>query len=138
VNRRQEPARQPALKDKGIVLLAEDNEITACMVTEYLQLEGYQVALARDGEEVLEKVEQTPPKIILMDVQMPKLDGLQATCLLREDPRFVSTPIIALTALAMPGDKERCLEAGTNAYLSKPVSLGVLLKTIKSLTEQGS
>jgi CheY-like chemotaxis protein len=69
-----------------------------------------------------------------MDIQMPTMDGLEATRRLRSDPRFFSTPIIALTALAMPGDKERCLEAGVNEYLSKPVSLKRLISIIANLT----
>ncbi len=74
------------------------------------------------------------PDLILMDIQMPKMDGLEATRRLRSDPRFRSTPIVALTALAMPGDKERCLEAGVNEYLSKPVSLKLLATMIARLT----
>jgi CheY-like chemotaxis protein len=68
-----------------------------------------------------------------MDIQMPALDGLEAIRRLRVDPRFDSTPIIALTALAMPGDRERCLEAGASEYMSKPVSLKMLIKTISDL-----
>jgi CheY-like chemotaxis protein len=70
-----------------------------------------------------------------MDIQMPAMDGLEATRRLRENPRFASTPIIALTALAMPGDRERCREAGANEYMSKPVSLKGLLNTIHKLLE---
>lgn len=68
-----------------------------------------------------------------MDIQMPVLDGLESIRRLRQDQRFASTPIIALTALAMPGDREQCIEAGANEYMSKPVSLKSLVKTIHRL-----
>jgi CheY-like chemotaxis protein len=71
-----------------------------------------------------------------MDIQMPALDGLEAIRRLRILPRFTTTPIIALTALAMPGDRERCLEAGANEYMSKPVSLNGLMRTISQLLNQ--
>jgi CheY-like chemotaxis protein len=77
--------------------------------------------------------EETSPDIILMDIQMPAMDGLEATRRLRSNPRFASTPIIALTALAMPGDRERCLEAGATEYMSKLVSLKGLVKAITNL-----
>jgi CheY-like chemotaxis protein len=90
---------------------------------------------AHDGVEAIEKAQETNPQIILMDIQMPALDGLEAIRRLRADPRFISTPIIALTALAMPGDRERCLDAGASEYMSKPVSLKRLVKSINRLTE---
>jgi PAS domain S-box-containing protein len=121
------------LKQQGSILLAEDNEINSRVVAEYLMSRGYTVFTAQNGEEVLEKAAQKPPGIILMDIQMPKMDGLEAMRRLREDPRFASTPIIALTALAMPGDRERCLEAGANEYMSKPVSLRSLVHSIQRL-----
>jgi CheY-like chemotaxis protein len=68
-----------------------------------------------------------------MDVQMPRLDGLAATRRLRDDPAFARTPVVALTALAMPSDEDRCLEAGADAYLSKPVELKKLIETIAAL-----
>ena len=71
--------------------------------------------------------------MILMDIQMPTMSGLEAMTHLRANPRFSTTPIIALTALAMPGDRERCLQAGASEYMSKPVSLKLLLKTIETL-----
>jgi CheY-like chemotaxis protein/anti-sigma regulatory factor (Ser/Thr protein kinase) len=121
-------------KELGTILLAEDNLINSEMVSEYLLSRGYNVISAANGEEVLEKAIVSMPRLIVMDIQMPKMDGLEATRRLRSDPRFFSTPIIALTALAMPGDKERCLEAGVNEYLSKPVSLKLLVSIIERLT----
>jgi PAS domain S-box-containing protein len=118
-----------------VVLLAEDNQVNSEMVSIYLQSCGYTVLVAQNGAEVLQKVEETIPDIILMDIQMPRMDGLETTQRLREDARFMATPIIALTALVMPGDRERCLKAGANEYLSKPVSLKTLVSTIEKLTE---
>ena len=88
--------------------------------------------------ETIEKAETNDPDIILMDIQMPVMNGLEATRRLRANPRFVDTPIIALTALAMPGDRERCLEAGASEYMSKPVSLKILKKTIENLLQARS
>jgi CheY-like chemotaxis protein len=91
------------------------------------------VAVARDGEEAVERAKSFRPDLVLMDVQMPRLDGLAATRRLRDDPAFARTPVVALTALAMPSDEERCLEAGADAYLSKPVELKRLIETIAAL-----
>jgi PAS domain S-box-containing protein len=115
------------------ILIAEDNEANQIMLNDYLQDQGFEVSLANNGIEALAKAEETLPDLILMDLQMPEMHGLEATQRLRADPRFVSTPIIALTALAMPGDRERCLEAGANEYISKPASLKNLMKIIRQL-----
>ena len=106
------------------------------MLGEYLQGRGYAVTTAGDGLEALAKAEDTLPHIIIMDIQMPEMDGLEAIRRLRADQRFISTPIIALTALAMSGDRERCLEAGANEYMSKPVSLKILAEKIQELLGQ--
>jgi PAS domain S-box-containing protein len=124
----------PSLRPMTI-LLAEDNQVNSDMVRTYLESYGYTVLVAQNGEEVLQKVEEIIPDLIVMDIQMPKMDGLEATRLLRRDWRFAATPIIALTALVMPGDRERCLEAGANEYLSKPVSLKTLLNVIEKLND---
>jgi PAS domain S-box-containing protein len=118
---------------QGIILLAEDNAINAAMLADHLEEYGFEILRAENGEEALLKAAQRIPTAILMDIQMPKMDGLEAIRRLRADARFASTPIIALTALAMPGDRERCLEVGANEYLSKPVSLRLLVKTIQRL-----
>jgi signal transduction histidine kinase/CheY-like chemotaxis protein len=118
---------------QGVILLAEDNQANTLTISEYLESHGYRVVNAHDGTEAIEKAEETSPDIILMDIQMPVMDGLEAIRKLRTDPRFDPTPIIALTALAMPGDRERCLEAGANEYMSKPVILKKLLQTVKYL-----
>jgi CheY-like chemotaxis protein len=113
------------------ILLAEDNEANVLVTRDYLENRGYQVFIVRDGREVFTKVEEIMPDIILMDIQMPGLNGIEATHRLRTDPRFATLPIIALTAFAMSGDRERCIEAGMNEYLSKPVKLKDLERMIE-------
>jgi PAS domain S-box-containing protein len=119
-------------KVRGIVLLAEDHETNILATRDYLGSRGYQVFIARDGREVLSKANEVFPDIILMDIQMPNLNGFDATRRLRADPRFAALPIIALTAFAMFGDRERCLDAGMNEYLSKPFKL----KELEQMIEQ--
>ncbi len=123
---------------RGTVLLAEDTLSNILTVSEYLESHGYQVLVAHDGLEAIDLAKKNDPDVILMDIQMPVLDGLEAIKQLRADSRFASTPIIALTALAMPGDRERCLEAGADGYMSKPVSLKRLAKTINSLLQDNT
>jgi PAS domain S-box-containing protein len=120
------------------ILLAEDNMSNVLTIQEYLSDHGYDVIVAHDGAEAIAMAEESSPNIILMDIHMPQMDGLEAIRRLRATPKFASVPIIALTALAMPGDRERCLEAGANEYLSKPVSLKGLVKTINSLLQNNS
>ncbi len=114
------------------ILLAEDNADNLEMISNYLRLRGCEVHTARDGLEAIALARACLPDIILMDVQMPTLDGLEATRRLRADPTLRVTPIIALTALAMPGDRERCLDAGMDDYLSKPMGLKELHKSLTS------
>jgi signal transduction histidine kinase/CheY-like chemotaxis protein len=134
--------RRPRTADEGpltvsqqppaIVLLAEDNEESINTLTDYLGAKGYRVVVARDGAEAIERARKERPDMILMDIQMPGMDGLEATRRLRADADLGTIPIIALTALAMPGDRERCLAAGVNEYLSKPVSLKGLVKAMEA------
>ena len=124
-------AIKPDAKDRPIILLIEDTRETTAMVTDYLQLAGYQVISTREALTGMDLAKRTHPNLILMDIQLPGMDGLEATRRLREDPEFRAIPIIALTALAMPGDRERCLAAGASDYLTKPVSLKNLAKLIE-------
>jgi CheY-like chemotaxis protein len=112
-------------------LLAEDNEANVETLSGYLEVKGYRVMVAHDGREALELAQQERPDVILMDIQMPGMDGLEAMRHIRRDGRLAGVPIIALTALAMPGDRETCLAAGANAYLSKPVNLKGLVEAIE-------
>jgi CheY-like chemotaxis protein len=121
---------------KAVILLAEDNEGSINTVSDYLLAKGYRVIVARNGEEAIQRVEEGKPDLILMDIQMPGMDGLEATRKIRADTDLMDIPIIALTALAMPGDRERCLEAGANDYVSKPVSLRDLVKRVETQLNQ--
>ncbi len=139
--RRAEPtpeADERAPGEPPLVLLAEDNEANVRMVRDYLEARGYRVAVAGDGEAAAAMAAELRPALVLMDVQMPRVDGLAATRRIRANPGTARTPVVALTALAMPGDKERCLEAGADAYLSKPVRLGELGALVDSLAGRES
>jgi CheY-like chemotaxis protein len=115
-----------------LILLAEDNEANIRTLAGYLQRKGYQLIVARNGAEAIKLALERQPHLILMDIQMPEMDGLEAIRQLRSEASFTTTPIIALTALAMPGDQERCLAAGANVYLSKPANLRRLVETIEA------
>jgi len=113
------------------ILLAEDNMINQRVIHTYLQAAGYRVVNARTGREAINQAMMIHPDLILMDIQMPDMDGLEATQHLRAMPEFKETPIIAMTALSMSDDRDRCMDAGASAYLSKPVSLKDLVETIQ-------
>ena len=115
------------------IVIADDHEIILQFYTELLSQQGCAVVVARTGEEAVAQVKATQPDIVVMDIQMPKLDGLAAIRHIRADRAVAQVPIIALTALVMPGDRERCLAAGANAYLAKPVSLHTLIATIAAV-----
>jgi CheY-like chemotaxis protein len=115
-----------------VILLAEDNEANILTVGDYLAAIGYKVVVARNGAEAVACTQELQPDLILMDIQMPGMDGLEAPRRIRADARQATTPIVALTALAMPGDRERRIAAGATDYVSKPVSLRGLLATIET------
>jgi len=114
------------------ILLAEDDQINAEIFIQFLESLSYQVILAKDGREAVNRCREERPTLILMDIQMPGMNGLEAIQEIRSDSRFDDIPIIALTALAMAGDQERCMEAGANDYMTKPVPLRQLKKVIRS------
>ena len=122
----------PTAAEHGLILIAEDNEENAFIFTNYLQSKGYQTIRVSNGADAITQAQQHLPNLILMDIQMPNMDGLEAIRRLRAEARFGKIPIIALTALAMPGDRERCLSAGANEYLSKPIRLQRLGEVIQA------
>jgi PAS domain S-box-containing protein len=115
------------------LLLAEDNEATIATFTDYLQAKGYDLVIARNGSDAVMRAQEERPDAILMDIQMPGMDGLEAIRRIRADTGLAQVPIIAVTALTMPGDRERCLAAGADDYLTKPVQLQRLVATIEAL-----
>ena len=116
-----------------LILLAEDNEANIATISSYLGAKGCRIMSAKDGQEAIALAKSHQPDLILMDVQMPVMDGLEATKQIRLDPSLVNIPIIALTALAMEGDRDRCLAAGANEYISKPIKLKQLALLIQDL-----
>ena len=136
------PPAAPLFGDPGeapLILLAEDNRASCEMISISLRTKGYRVITCENGLESVMLAKEQLPDLILMDVQMPVLDGLSAIQVIRGLPLAVSSvPIIALTALAMPGDKECCLEAGADAYLDKPISLRKLTEQIRVMLEEGA
>ena len=119
-----------------LILITEDNEASIVTFASYLEAKGYRMLLARNGQEAIAIAKAHQPDLILMDIQMPGIDGIEATQQIRCDPNLINVPIIALTALAMTGDRERCLEAGANDYLSKPVKLKALDQMIHTHLQQ--
>lgn len=122
--------QQDAQKQPTILLIEDTKEVTM-MITDYLEMNGFKVISAQDGADGLTQAKLSHPDLILMDIQMPRMNGIEATQKLRSEAEFKHTPIIALTALAMPGDRERCLAAGMDEYISKPVNLHALVKIIR-------
>jgi CheY-like chemotaxis protein len=121
-----------------LILLAEDNEEMVDMLRAYLEIKGYRVVVAFNGKDALELARETRPDLILMDIQMPRMDGLETTRRLRADAELAHIPIIALTALVMPGDRERCLDAGADEYMIKPGSLKKVMQAINAHLQRDS
>jgi PAS domain S-box-containing protein len=116
-----------------LIMIVDDNEILLDMMSDFLEAKQYRTAKIDNGAELLEKITTAGPDLILMDIQMPEMDGLETIRRIRShpDPVVAATPVIAVTALAMTGDRERCLAAGANDYMSKPVKLMELIDVIK-------
>lgn len=119
-----------------LILLVEDNETNIETVLEYLPIWGYRFTVTHSGTEAIQRAYEERPDIILMDIQIPEMDGLTVIRQLRREKIFENTPIVALTALAMHGDRQRCLEAGANEYISKPIQLRKLVTIINDLLNE--
>ncbi|OUR95153.1 hypothetical protein A9Q81_13725 [Gammaproteobacteria bacterium 42_54_T18] len=120
-----------------IILVAEDNNVNQLVIKGLLKRLGYQVVLADNGQEALDKLQGSNITLVLMDCQMPVMDGFESTKCIRElDEPYCDIPIIAVTANTMEGDREHCLEVGMNEYLKKPVNIGVLKKAIEEQLEK--
>ena len=115
------------------VLIVEDNELSRDMLSRRLRRKGYEVLVAVDGGEGVSMVKQEKPDIVLMDLSLPDMDGWRATQILKEDQATANIPVIALTAHAMSGDREKALEAGCDDYDTKPIELPRLLDKMAAL-----
>ncbi len=123
--------RSPPRTSPPKILIAEDNPSNVQSIWDYLESRGYQLSLASNGQEALDAAIADHPDIILMDIQMPQMDGLTAIKYIRANSELAKIPVIALTGCVMVGDRERCLEAGANEYLTKPVKLKNLTNIIQ-------
>ncbi len=117
------------------ILLVEDNEMNSDMLSRRLQRKGHEVLVAMDGAQGVELAQSENPDLILMDMSLPVLDGWEATQQIKASPETSGIPIIALTAHAMAGDREKCLEVGCDDYETKPVDFSRLLGKIQTLLE---
>ena len=112
------------------VLIVEDNDLNMKLFHDLLEAHGYDILQTKDGMEALQLARLHHPDLILMDIQLPEVSGLQVTQWLKDDDTLKSIPIIAVTAFAMKGDEEKIRQGGCEAYLSKPISVGKFLETI--------
>ncbi|HEX2801199.1 MAG TPA: response regulator [Phenylobacterium sp.] len=115
------------------VLIVEDNELNMKLFHDLLDAQGYATLQTREGLQALALAREHRPNLILMDIQLPEISGLEVTKWLKEDPDLASIPVVAVTAFAMKGDEERIREGGCEAYISKPISVSHFLDTIKRL-----
>lgn len=114
------------------VLVIEDNEQNIYLVTFILEKQGYQVLQARTGIEGLELAQKNTPELILLDIQLPGMDGYAVARELRKSPTLIKTPIIAVTSYAMPGDRESAIDAGCSGYIEKPIDPETFMSQVES------
>ncbi len=118
-------------KPTNSVLVVEDNDINMKLFHDVLEAGGYNVLQAKEGMEGLRMAHEQRPDLILMDIQLPDVSGLEVTKWLKDDETLKSIPVIAITAFAMAGDKEKFLEGGCDAYIAKPISVPDFLQTVE-------
>ena len=121
---------------KKRILLVEDHSGTIEVMQQELEVLGYEVTLAENGVKAVEMATSESPDLIVMDIVMPKMDGLQAASQIRKNPKTKDIPILAATALARPGDREKCLEGGCDGYIAKPFTHKQLGVAIEKLFEK--
>ena len=114
------------------VMIVEDNELNMKLFNDLLEAKGYSTIQTRNGMEALELARQHKPDLILMDIQLPEVSGLEVTKWLKEENELHAIPVIAVTAFAMKGDEERIRQGGCEAYISKPISVPRFIETIRS------
>jgi len=121
---------------KKKILLVEDNPATIDVIQKELEFLGYESVVAEDGKEGVDKATSIMPDLIIMDISLPKMDGLEASTAIRKSPKTQAIPILAATARALPGDKEKCLQAGCDDYIAKPFTHRELGAAIKKLLKE--
>lgn len=123
--------RPEAPRGAKTVLIVEDNELNAKLFHDLLDAYGYKTLQTKSGAEALKLAREHKPNLILMDIQLPEVSGLEVTRWLKDDDELRSIPIVAVTAFAMKGDEERIKQGGCEAYLSKPISIMTFLETVR-------
>jgi two-component system cell cycle response regulator DivK len=124
--------RQPQARQRGkTVLIVEDNELNMKLFHDLLDAHGYRTLQTRNGFDALALAREHRPHLILMDIQLPEVSGLEVTKWLKDDEGLRDIPVIAVTAFAMKGDEERIRQGGCEAYISKPISIGTFLDTVR-------
>ena len=120
-----------------VILVVEDNERNLKLVRDVLEYAGYDVRVARTGEDGISLAASEPPDLVLMDLQLPGIDGMEALRRLRGSPRTAGIPVVAVTAQAMKQDRERALEAGFNGYIEKPISVRAFPDQVRGFLPDG-
>ena len=114
------------------ILIVEDNELNMKLFNDLLQAHGYATVQTRSGVESVELARKHKPHLILMDIQLPEVSGIEVMQWMKDDPELAPIPVIAITAFAMKGDEEKMLQGGCEAYLSKPISVVKFLETVRA------
>ncbi|GGD88259.1 response regulator [Aureimonas endophytica] len=117
------------------VMIVEDNELNMKLFRDLIEAHGYATIQTRNGLTAIDLAREHRPDLILMDIQLPEISGLDVTRMLKADPDLRAIPVIAVTAFAMKGDEERIRQGGCEAYISKPISVLKFIETIKSFLE---
>ena len=112
------------------VLIVEDNDLNMKLFNDLLQANGYETLQTKDGREAIDLARRHRPDLILMDIQLPEISGLEITKMLKEDAELKAIPVIAVTAFAMKGDEEKIREGGCEGYIAKPISVANFLQTV--------
>ena len=129
--------RPGAARVARTVLIVEDNELNMKLFHDLLDAHGYKTLQTRSGMEALKIAREQRPDLILMDIQLPEVSGLEVTKWLKDDEELREIPVIAVTAFAMKGDEQRIRQGGCEAYISKPISIGTFLETVRRYLGEG-
>ena len=122
--------RKGLVMESKTILIIEDNQLNLKLVKTLLQIAKHQVLEAGDAENGLEIAKEQVPDLILMDIQLPGMSGLEATRIIKQDPELMGIPVVALTSFAMQGDEEKAMEAGCEGYITKPIDTREFTKTL--------